>query len=120
MFVVGSPRSGTTFPCGVLNVHPLIQLANECRVFALLKDTLEVGSNRSICDPHRGGRRRQTAGACRKSRDPSGVCGCVNLACLRIGRHQQHLPRTLAPPPARKPESVHTSHPPVARIVGRS
>jgi hypothetical protein len=46
LFVVGSPRSGTTFLCSVLNMHPLIQLTNECRVFALLKETLEVGSNR--------------------------------------------------------------------------
>jgi Sulfotransferase family len=46
LFVVGSPRSGTTFLCSVLNVHPLIQLTNECRIFALLKDTLEVGSHR--------------------------------------------------------------------------
>lgn len=46
LFIVGSPRSGTTFLCSVLNVHPLIQLTNECRVFALLKDTLEVGSYR--------------------------------------------------------------------------
>jgi hypothetical protein len=46
LFVVGSPRSGTTFLCSVLNMHPLIQLTNECRVFALLKETLEVGSHR--------------------------------------------------------------------------
>jgi Sulfotransferase family len=46
LFVVGSPRSGTTFLRSVLNVHPLIQLTNECRIFALLKDTLEVGSHR--------------------------------------------------------------------------
>lgn len=46
LFVVGSPRSGTTFLCCVLNAHPLIHLTNECRVFALLKDTLDVGSDR--------------------------------------------------------------------------
>ncbi|MGN6230222.1 MAG: sulfotransferase family protein [Trinickia sp.] len=46
LFVVGSPRSGTTFLCCVLNAHPLIHLTNECRVFALLKDTLDVGSAR--------------------------------------------------------------------------
>lgn len=46
LFIVGSPRSGTTFLCSVLNEHPLIQLTNECRVFALLKDMLEVGINR--------------------------------------------------------------------------
>jgi hypothetical protein len=46
LFIIGSPRSGTTFLCSVLNAHPLIQLTNECRVFALLKDFLEVGCNR--------------------------------------------------------------------------
>ncbi|MFT4067018.1 sulfotransferase family protein [Paraburkholderia sp.] len=46
LFIVGSPRSGTTFLCSVLNVHPLIQLTNECRIFALLKHTLEVGAQR--------------------------------------------------------------------------
>ncbi|HEY2020573.1 sulfotransferase [Paraburkholderia sp.] len=46
LFIVGSPRSGTTFLCSVLNVHPLIQLTNECRVFALLKHTLEIGAHR--------------------------------------------------------------------------
>jgi hypothetical protein len=46
LFIVGSPRSGTTFLCSVLNAHPLIQLTNECRIFALLKDTLDAGSNR--------------------------------------------------------------------------
>jgi hypothetical protein len=43
LFIVGSPRSGTTFLCSVLNAHPLIQLTNECRIFALLKDTLDAG-----------------------------------------------------------------------------
>jgi hypothetical protein len=38
LFVVGSPRTGTIFLCSVLNVHPLIQLTNECRVFELPKD----------------------------------------------------------------------------------
>jgi hypothetical protein len=46
LFIVGAPRSGTTFLCSVLNVHPLIQLTNECRIFALLKHTLEVGAHR--------------------------------------------------------------------------
>jgi Sulfotransferase family len=46
LFVIGSPRSGTTFLCSVLNAHPLIGLTNECRVFALLKDFLEVGCHR--------------------------------------------------------------------------
>ncbi|WP_233805413.1 sulfotransferase family protein [Paraburkholderia sp. HP33-1] len=47
LFIIGSPRSGTTFLCSVLNAHPLIQLTNECRVFALLKDFLEVGCQRA-------------------------------------------------------------------------
>lgn len=46
LFIVGAPRSGTTFLCSVLNAHPHIQLTNECRVFALLKETLDVGSHR--------------------------------------------------------------------------
>jgi Sulfotransferase family len=46
LFIVGSPRSGTTFLCSVLNVHPLIQLTNECRVFALVKEMTDVGSHR--------------------------------------------------------------------------
>ncbi|NML32815.1 sulfotransferase family protein [Paraburkholderia antibiotica] len=46
LFIVGSPRSGTTFLCSVLNAHPLIQLTNEGRVFTLLKDFLEVGCKR--------------------------------------------------------------------------
>jgi hypothetical protein len=68
LFVVGSPRSGTTFLCGVLNVHPLIHLTNECRIFALLKDTLEVGSKRpdllgSACHERFGRFSRRTLGA---------------------------------------------------------
>lgn len=46
LFIVGAPRSGTTFLCSVLNSHPQIQLTNECRVFALLKETLDVTSHR--------------------------------------------------------------------------
>jgi hypothetical protein len=46
LFLVGSPRSGTTCLCGVLNVRPLSQPTNECRVFARLKDTLKIDSNR--------------------------------------------------------------------------
>jgi LPS sulfotransferase NodH len=47
LFIVGAPRSGTTFLCALLNTHPLIELTNECRVFALLKNLLEVDSYRS-------------------------------------------------------------------------
>jgi hypothetical protein len=46
LFIIGAPRSGTTFLCSVLNMHPLIQLTNESRVFVLLKEMLEVGSMR--------------------------------------------------------------------------
>ena len=47
LFIVGSPRSETTFLCSVLNLplHPLIQLTNESAGL-LLKDMLDVGSNR--------------------------------------------------------------------------
>jgi hypothetical protein len=46
LFIIGAPRSGTTFLCAVLNAHPHIQLTNECRVFALVKEMLDVGSHR--------------------------------------------------------------------------
>lgn len=47
VFIVGAPRSGTTFLCSLLNTHPLIELTNECRIFALLKNMLEVDSRRA-------------------------------------------------------------------------
>jgi len=47
LFIVGAPRSGTTFLCSLLNEHPLIQLTNECRIFALLKESMEVSSRRA-------------------------------------------------------------------------
>lgn len=46
LFVVGAPRSGTTFFCHVLNQHPLVGLTNECRIFLLLKDMIEGRSLR--------------------------------------------------------------------------
>jgi len=46
LFIVGAPRSGTTFLCSLLNEHPLIHLTNECRIFALLKEQREVCSDR--------------------------------------------------------------------------
>ncbi len=46
LFVIGAPRSGTTFLCHVLNQHSLIHLTNESRIFVLLKDVIEVRSNR--------------------------------------------------------------------------
>jgi hypothetical protein len=46
LFIVGAPRSGTTFLCSLLNTHPLIQLTNESRIFMLFKEMLEVGGSR--------------------------------------------------------------------------
>ena len=46
LFVLGSPRSGTTFLCSVLNQHPLIRLTNESRIFMLMKDLIENRSTR--------------------------------------------------------------------------
>jgi Sulfotransferase family len=46
LFVIGAPRSGTTFLCSLLNAHPSIQLTNESRIFVLLKDMLDVRSGR--------------------------------------------------------------------------
>ncbi|PMS38305.1 sulfotransferase family protein [Trinickia symbiotica] len=47
LFIIGAPRSGTTFLCSTLNVHPSIHLTNECRIFALLKQMVEVDSRRA-------------------------------------------------------------------------
>ena len=41
LFIIGAPRSGTTFLCHALNRHPLIQLTNESRTFVLLKHLME-------------------------------------------------------------------------------
>lgn len=46
LFVIGAPRSGTTFLCHILNQHSLIQLTNESRIFVLLKDLIEARSKR--------------------------------------------------------------------------
>lgn len=46
LVIIGAPRSGTTFLCNVLNQHPQIHLTDESRVFVLLKDFIEVRSNR--------------------------------------------------------------------------
>ncbi len=46
LFILGSPRSGTTFLCCALNQHPLIRLTNESRVFVLLKDLMDERSRR--------------------------------------------------------------------------
>ncbi len=52
LFIIGAPRSGTTFLCQVLNQHPLIHISNESRVFVFLKDVIERESAR----PHLIGR----------------------------------------------------------------
>lgn len=41
LFLLGAPRSGTTFLCHTLNQHPDIALTNESRIFVLIKDFLE-------------------------------------------------------------------------------
>ena len=41
LFVLGAPRSGTTFLRYALNQHPLVHLTNEARIFVLLKELLE-------------------------------------------------------------------------------
>lgn len=124
LFLVGSPRSGTTCLCGVLNVRPLIQPTNECRVFARLKDTLKIGSNRP---------------GLLSSRAVSALPGSAGACCWRSREAQRRIwgmrprkpgmptdrsasasPRTPAVPSSRKAENIHTCHPRVARIVGRS
>jgi hypothetical protein len=52
LFVLGTPRSGTTFLVSALNSHPMIGLTNESRIFVLLKDLLERASLRpDLLDP---------------------------------------------------------------------
>jgi hypothetical protein len=41
LWIVGAPRSGTTFLTAVLNRHPMISMTNESRVFVLFKHILE-------------------------------------------------------------------------------
>jgi hypothetical protein len=57
LFIVGSPRSGTTFLVNVLNQHPSIQITNETRIFVLLKDLIDVRSRHSwLLESHYQGR----------------------------------------------------------------
>jgi len=42
LWLVGAPRSGTTFLAAVLNRHPMITLTSEARLFVLLKNVIEV------------------------------------------------------------------------------
>jgi Sulfotransferase family len=46
LFIIGAPRSGTTFLCHALNRHPLIELTNECRIFVLIKQQIELAQSR--------------------------------------------------------------------------
>jgi hypothetical protein len=41
LWIIGAPRSGTTFLGAVLNRHPMVSLTNESRVFVLFKHILE-------------------------------------------------------------------------------
>lgn len=52
LWVIGAPRSGTTFLGAVLNRHPMIALTNESRLFVLLKDLIEARVARpDLLDP---------------------------------------------------------------------
>lgn len=42
LFVIGAPRSGTTFLAAVLNRHPMITLTNESRLGVLFKHLIEI------------------------------------------------------------------------------
>ena len=44
LFIIGSPRSGTTFLVNILNQHPSIHISNETRIFTLLKDMIDFRS----------------------------------------------------------------------------
>jgi len=46
LWIVGAPRSGTTFLAALLNAHPQITLTVESRLFALLKQVVDVDCNR--------------------------------------------------------------------------
>jgi hypothetical protein len=46
LFVIGAPRSGTTFLCHVLNRDPRIEITNECRVFIAFKNLIDTGARR--------------------------------------------------------------------------
>jgi hypothetical protein len=47
LFIVGAPRSGTTFFTAVLNRHPLVQITNESRIFVLMQDMIELRARHS-------------------------------------------------------------------------
>jgi hypothetical protein len=124
LFLVGSSRSGTTCLCGVLNVRPLIQPTNECRVFARLKDTLKIGSNRpGLLSSRAVSALPGSAGACcwRSRKALRRIWGMrPRKPGMPTDRSASASPRTPAVPSSRKAENIHTCHPRVARIVGRS
>ena len=45
LFIIGAPRSGTTFLVNVLNQHPSVHITNETRIFVLLKDMIDIASH---------------------------------------------------------------------------
>lgn len=47
LFIVGAPRSGTTFLATVLNRHPLVQITNETRIFVLMQEMIELRARNS-------------------------------------------------------------------------
>ncbi|MGH7056807.1 MAG: sulfotransferase family protein [Acetobacteraceae bacterium] len=52
LWIIGAPRSGTTFLGAVLNRHPMIALSNESRVWVMLKGLIEGQSHRpDFLDP---------------------------------------------------------------------
>lgn len=46
LWIVGAPRSGTTFIAAMFNSHPQVTLTNESRLFVLLKQLIEVDCTR--------------------------------------------------------------------------
>lgn len=59
LWVIGAPRSGTTFLAAVLNRHPLITLTSEARIGALFKQFIEIDCARpDLLDPDHADRFR--------------------------------------------------------------
>jgi hypothetical protein len=42
LFILGAPRSGTTFLTTVLNRHPSVHITNESKIFIVLQDLIEL------------------------------------------------------------------------------
>lgn len=52
LWIIGAPRSGTTFLAAVLNTHPMITLTNEARLGVLFKQLIESDCARpDLLDP---------------------------------------------------------------------